>query len=160
MTSRFKKKKVLLPKFRRDLNIALTHDGTYDPDLIFAYWKRSYLWALWQKEGMKKDDSSLKLALNYPEYVLRDFRRWWLAQTDAEHLIIVPWDETDKWLKKNGFTGKVDEKVMERFVNAGGKGSTADVNGAGGEQQQRDGEICCTRKANQHAGDGVCPMHE
>lgn len=163
----FKKKRVEFPKFQRELNItADPKTGRYDPDLLFAFWKRSPLWELWKKEGITKDDPSLIYALNYPEYILRDFRRWWLAQTDAEFYIRVPWTDFDDWLKKNGFTGKVDQNYMKRFINAKEpvtsgmpRAASTLLHGGGIQPQPRNCEVFGGDGQHHDGGDGICDLH-
>lgn len=160
MRRHYKKKRLPLPKFHRDLHITVDpKTGRYDPDTLFAFWKRSHLWELWQKEGITKDNESLISALNYPEYVLRDFRRWWSAQTDSACFIQVPWQDFDDWLKKNGFTGKVDQNYMQRFVNAKDETDTALLDGRRIQPQPRNGKVFDSDRQHNDGGDGVCSIH-
>jgi hypothetical protein len=85
---------------------------SYDPQKLFAFWRRSKVLELWQAEGVSLQDFSLKLALNYPTHILTDFRLWYTAQTDNEHLVRCDWTSFDNWLKLNGYTGKVDKETF------------------------------------------------
>jgi len=85
---------------------------SFSPTLMFAYWHRSGLLEGWQKTE-HIDDWSMKIAMNYPDCVMKDFRKWSVAQTDQENWIKVPWNEFDTWLKRNGFTGKVDADYIK-----------------------------------------------
>ncbi|MBS0654666.1 MAG: hypothetical protein JSR46_02715 [Verrucomicrobia bacterium] len=155
MKRHFKKQRPPLPKFQRKLTITIDpQTGRYDPDKLFAFWKKSPLWELWQKEGIDKNNSSLISALNYPEYILRDFRRWWLAQTDAEFYIRVPWTDFDDWLKKNGFTGKVDHNYMKRFVNANEDDALPDCGRF--QPQPRTGQVFAGNREHCDDGNGIC----
>lgn len=108
------KKKVHLPRFvgRNQLKLAWNEqEQCYSPTRLFAFWHKSALFAAW-KETQLLTGNSLKHSLNYPDYVLRNFDRWWIAMTDFDYTITVPWDEFDVWLKRNGFTGCVDKNYI------------------------------------------------
>lgn len=80
----------------------------HSPRRMFAYWNRSEMLKFWIKEfKIKLDDFAMKLAMNMPTSILRNFRKWYIAQTDNEFTIIVPWDDFNLWCLRNGFTGKV-----------------------------------------------------
>jgi len=90
-------------------------EKNFSPTRTFAYWKRSSLLKEWR--NLEVSEANLKSSLNYPEYVIRDFRRWYLAQTDMAETVKVPWKDFDKWLKTNGYTGEVERSYWSRFVN-------------------------------------------
>ena len=158
MKKQFKKKRPPLPKFHKELRIAVDpQTGRYDPTALFAFWKRSPLWNLWQKEGITKDDPSLIRAFNYPVYILRDFRRWWLSQTDSDFYIRVPWTDFDDWLKKNGFTGKVDKHYIGK-KNARPEQPVHDDDNRV-QPEQRNCTLCNTFGQHSNVGGSICAMH-
>ncbi len=80
----------------------------HSPRRMFAYWGRSEMLKFWVNDfKIKLDGFAMRLALNMPTSILRDFRKWYKAQTDEEYKIIVPWDDFNLWCRQNGFSGKV-----------------------------------------------------
>lgn len=83
--------------------------GQYSPRRLFAFWGKTHVLGMWvrSKELNGFHDPFLMRLLNLPTFILASYKKWYLANSDNEFLITVPWDDLDSWLKKNGFTGKV-----------------------------------------------------
>ena len=88
------------------------------PKKLFGFWQKEEMLSQWE-QLLKPEDRNgyefhLRLALNNPQYVLKSWTRWYLANvTDNEHQVIIPVDDFDSWLKSNGFTGKVDKNYIQ-----------------------------------------------
>lgn len=112
LQSRGVAKKTVAASRKTDLNVECAWDEQrqlYSPRRLFAYWRRSHMLEHWQNTGDIKDhtDSYLLRLINLPEILLESYMRWRHAQTDDDCFITIPWDDLNRWLKRNGFTGKV-----------------------------------------------------
>lgn len=110
---RVRKKRTFIKYVRPSLQLAWRPEtNDYSPRRVFAYWGKLPVLEKWTEQGLDLDGASIRLALNYPEYILRSFNRWYVAQTDNDFLLFVPWKEFDLWLKINGFSGKSATKEV------------------------------------------------